>query len=1577
MQAASTSVSSQGGNVTYDSNASDSGAGYVWLQGTSAGAGAGITTNGGNITLSGGSNPATGYATGDSSTNGNGVTLDTVTLLSGGGNIVVRGQSATSNPSYTTSDGAGGNNDGIRMYGSSVINAGAGTIDLQGVAVGNAAGQSSNAIETSNNGYTQILSSATNTTAITLFGDASGAIGSTNNNWGTFLWGGNTSGLVIAATGAGGGISLDGKGGSTALSAAGVHMEPNTYVLAASGAITLAGTAGPNSQYSAVDINGTVGFVPSLPQGFGIASPVTSSSSNISITADGFSADHVFGSGTFTGSAVQSTGTLTIAPRTTGMALAVQTSAPAAGTLWIDPTNMFGSSGLFKTGFRSFVFGSSTTGTVTLDNYNFDNATTLVTGANAVLGSVVIPNYALTVNVTGNGTVTQTGALNSSGLALDASSSAVTLDNGGDNIGTLAANVASLSLRDAGTLTVGSVGGLNGISASGTLDVETSAGNLTLAQNVATTSTSSAAIVLDAGNATAAGSSTGGDIVLTGSPSVTTGAGGRAVLYTGSVAGSTGVTALIGAGSGNFRYDSTQSTSNFSTALGNSGSFAVYREQPMLLVTPGARSMTYGAALPTFSGTYSGYVNGDTSAGVVGGAATWSVSGARSTSGNPVAGTHDVAYVSGLTSSLGYGFTDNAVSSGELNVGQLALTGAQIAVGSSTYGSPVVAGTVTFGNSISGDKVTATASIDNPVNSASGHLDAGSYTQSVGTILGGADSGNYTFAGYTTPTANYVVNPLALTVSGETAANKVYDATTIASLSGGTLPGVLSGDNVTLVQVGSFDTPNVGNAVTVTAADTITGASAGNYVLSQPTALSANITPAPLMETANTTSMTYGGSLPLLTGSLTGFVNGQTQSSATSGTLTFGTTASSSSPAGSYAITGSGVTPDGNYTIVQAGTNGTALTVNKAPLTITASGQTTTYGTALALGTSAYTDTGLVNRDAISVVTLTQGGNTVVPGTQSAGIYTGLSNGIVASATGTGLSNYTISYVPGTLTIDPKTLTVSGETAQNKVYDGTTTATLTGGTLVGVLSSDAANVNFAQAGTFASQNVGTNMAVTAGDGISGPAAGNYRLTQPTGLAATITQLSSVTWTGGSSGNWFDPANWAGGAVPDLSNVANVTIPSGVTVTFNGNAVVAPAQGGPVSLASLGTAGNLSMVAGTLNVAGNMQLGALTQTGGTITNDGTLTVTTMTQRGGTLGGSGGIQDNGNLTFDLPGNATIGKAISGSGGVTQSGPGTLTMTADNTYSGTTTIDSGTLQVGNGGASGNLGMGAVTDNGNLAIDRSNGATLAQAISGTGGLTQSGPGTTTLTADNTYSGTTTIDAGTLQVGNGGTSGNLGTGAVTDKGNLTVASLAQTGGKIVGSGNLTVTQSFSQTAPGMIAMGGDISITQVIGNLSFSNISGRNIDLVANAGAVTMGTLNATGNLTVNAAGNINQQAGTVIGVDQSSTMDSTGGMVTVVPLGNAFTGTLDWISPVQSRQSSAIGAAVNQSAVVPNAGNLIQPTIFSANVISHSQAVQQSASQSVALPTGVAPVAPLSGIDLTVVEGGVRLPSLPAGAL
>ncbi|WP_421594739.1 autotransporter-associated beta strand repeat-containing protein, partial [Shinella sp. M27] len=111
------------------------------------------------------------------------------------------------------------------------------------------------------------------------------------------------------------------------------------------------------------------------------------------------------------------------------------------------------------------------------------------------------------------------------------------------------------------------------------------------------------------------------------------------------------------------------------------------------------------------------------------------------------------------------------------------------------------------------------------------------------------------------------------------------------------------------------------------------------------------------------------------------------------------------------------------------------------------------------------------------------------------------------------------------------------------------------------------------------------------------------------------------------------------------------------------------------------------------------------------------------------------------------------------------GKTILTADNTYTGGTTIADGTLELGDGGTTGSL-LGNVTNNGILAFNRADVAKFDGTISGTGGVHQIGSGKTILTADNTYSGGTTIADGTLELGDGGTTGSL-LGNVTNNGIL------------------------------------------------------------------------------------------------------------------------------------------------------------------------------------------------------------------
>jgi fibronectin-binding autotransporter adhesin len=157
------------------------------------------------------------------------------------------------------------------------------------------------------------------------------------------------------------------------------------------------------------------------------------------------------------------------------------------------------------------------------------------------------------------------------------------------------------------------------------------------------------------------------------------------------------------------------------------------------------------------------------------------------------------------------------------------------------------------------------------------------------------------------------------------------------------------------------------------------------------------------------------------------------------------------------------------------------------------------------------------------------------------------------------------------------------------------------------------------------------------------------------------------------------------------------------------------------------------------------------------------------------------------------------------LTKGGAGTLTLSGANTYTGATTISAGTLQLGDGGTTGTLSTSStIMNNGTFTINRSDAVAQGtdfsgSVITGTGGLTQTGAGVTTLTVANTYSGATTVSAGTLLANNT-------TGSATGSGNVTV----QTGARLGGSGLVglvTGTQNITVNSGGFLGIGntGDI----------------------------------------------------------------------------------------------------------------------------------------------------------------------------
>jgi len=123
----------------------------------------------------------------------------------------------------------------------------------------------------------------------------------------------------------------------------------------------------------------------------------------------------------------------------------------------------------------------------------------------------------------------------------------------------------------------------------------------------------------------------------------------------------------------------------------------------------------------------------------------------------------------------------------------------------------------------------------------------------------------------------------------------------------------------------------------------------------------------------------------------------------------------------------------------------------------------------------------------------------------------------------------------------------------------------------------------------------------------------------------------------------------------------------------------------------------------------------------------------------------------------------KGIQGTTSLTKDGTGRATIATDNGYTGGTVINTGTLQVGNGGTTGSLGTGDVVNEAVLEFKRSNDFTFANLIAGVAGeLRHMGTGTTTLSATNTYNGASVISSGTIRLTNSASLGSTGGGGVT-----------------------------------------------------------------------------------------------------------------------------------------------------------------------------------------------------------------------
>jgi hypothetical protein len=412
-------------------------------------------------------------------------------------------------------------------------------------------------------------------------------------------------------------------------------------------------------------------------------------------------------------------------------------------------------------------------------------------------------------------------------------------------------------------------------------------------------------------------------------------------------------------------------SANYAIAF-NAGTLTITKAA--LSITADAKAKIYGAVDPTFTVTYAGFVNGDTTASLGG-----TLGFSRGTGEN--VGTYLIA-PSGLTSA-NYNIS--------FNTGALTITKAALSVTadakSKTYGAADPAFTVTYASFVNGDNAA----------SLGGTLGFSRVPgENVGSYLitpGGLSSANYNI---TFNTGTLTVTKAALSVTAD-AKSKTYGAVdpvftvTYASFVIGDSPASLGGTLVFARAPGE----NVGSYLI-----TPGGLTSANYTITFNTG-NLTITRAALSITADPKTKTYGSLDPAFTATYAGFVNGETPA-VLGGSLAFSRTTGET--AGNYLVTPSGMTST-NYAITF---NTGTLTITPAALSITADSKTKARGAIDPALTVTYT--AFVNGENSNVLSGTLS-LTRVPG-ESAGNY-------LITPSGLSSANYAITFNTGTLTITP------------------------------------------------------------------------------------------------------------------------------------------------------------------------------------------------------------------------------------------------------------------------------------------------------------------------------------------------------------------------------------------------------------------------------------------------------------------------------------------------------------------------------------------------------------------------------
>ncbi|MCX6875001.1 MAG: autotransporter-associated beta strand repeat-containing protein [Verrucomicrobia bacterium] len=783
---------------------------------------------------------------------------------------------------------------------------------------------------------------------------------------------------------------------------------------------------------------------------------------------------------------------------------------------------------------------------------------------------------------------------------------------------------------------------------------------------------------------------------------------------------------------------------------------------------------------------------------------------------NPYGGTASTLNLNGGTVSTVTGFTDGAGSGSNFNFN---------------------GGTLRFTASLT---VPFNGAINLNVKAGGAILDTGGNNVTVGygnqnTPLLHAGSG--TDGGLTKLGTGTLTLIRANTYNGATTiSNGTLAVSASGSLNAGSSVSIAAGATF---DVSAYSTYTWGSGAGLTASGTSTpailkGGSTGVNLGSRPATL--NFTPTAFTgDSSRPALQVSAGTLDLGTSTITVNNNSATPLDAGDYTLITGTV--SGTPTLNPVIGGAGLAAStsaslqfsgGNLILhVEAGFASTTTTLAlQSPWT-----STSTYGDALQFdvtvtgasptGTVTVKDGG-VSGTTLGAGTLFGGSVTVTLDSPSA-LTAGDHPNIVAVYSGDGSNNGSISTALTTQTVAKQELTIPDAAAQNKLYDGNNVATLTG-TLAGVVSGD--SVTLTLSGHFADAAPGTGKAVTSTSTIDVPSQANYTLTQPTGLMADIL---AFTWTNPAGGDWGTATNWLDSLIGD--GAGNTSFFSTLDLTADTT----------VHLDSPRTVG--ALIFGDTDPS--TAAGWLLDDGGSPDNTLTLAGTTPTIIVNALGSGKAV--------------TIGVLVAGTAGLTKIGAGTLTLSAANTYSGTTAVRAGTLEVAAGGVIGNAGLISTVSGGLLQLE----------------------GTVTCTghyylgAGTSGSGTNIVNSGgLLNLGGSGVWVNIGGRTATGTGSNGTGTLTINGGSVnIAAGTTWYFNPYSNAGPSTLNLNGGtlstaVTLTDGSGSGSSVNFNGGTYRFTAATTLPFNGALNLKvqpGGAILDTGGNNVTIGGTAQGGDRS----------------------------------------------------------------------------------------------------------------